>query len=177
MTAALYTLAILGAAVQRFEGREERRAGVPRHFGRSVDDVISVDGGDRNEMELWSADLRSGGARFFDNFPKGRFGIADEVHFIHADDESADAEKRSDREMAFRLFHQPVAGEICGVNQHDDGVDRRAPGDHVPRILEVARTVDDDELSVRGREIPIRDIDRDSLFALRAEPVGEKGEV
>jgi len=41
----------------------------------------------------------------------------------------------------------------------------------------VAGRVGDDELAQRCREVAVRDVDRDALLALGAQPVGEQREV
>jgi len=48
---------------------------------------------------------------------------------------------------------------------------------HVPRVLDVSRAVGDDELPVRRRRVAVRDVDRDALFALGAQAVGDEGQV
>ena len=49
-----------------------------------------------------------------------------------------------------------------------------AAGDHVARVLLVARRVGDDELAPRRREVAVRDVDRDALLALGDEAVGQQ---
>ena len=53
----------------------------------------------------------------------------------------------------------------------------RGAGDHVARVLHVARRVGDDELAARRGEVAVGDVDRDALLALGAEAVGEVGEI
>src|SRR6185503_20625137 len=57
------------------------------------------------------------------------------------------------------------------------GIAARRRADHVARVLLVAGRVGDDELALRGREVAIRDVDRDALLALGLEAVGEECEV
>jgi hypothetical protein len=38
----------------------------------------------------------------------------------------------------------------------------------------MTRRVGEDELAFRGRKVPVRDVDRDALFALGLQAVGEQ---
>src|SRR5699024_4310742 len=66
---------------------------------------------------------------------------------------------------------------FAGVDEDDRKVRRGGAGDHVAGVLDVPGRIGDDELAPRGGEIAIGDVDRDSLFALGAETVGEESEV
>ena len=63
------------------------------------------------------------------------------------------------------------------VDQQDRDVGRRRAGRHVARVLLVAGRVGEDELAPRGREVAVGDVDRDALFALGPQTVGEQREV
>ena len=64
-----------------------------------------------------------------------------------------------------------------GVDEDDRQVRRRAAGDHVARVLEVAGRVGDDELAPGRREVAVGDVDRDPLLALGPQAVGQEGEI
>ena len=66
---------------------------------------------------------------------------------------------------------------MARVDEQDREIGRRCPGRHVARVLLVARRVGEDELAPRRREVAIRDVDGDALFALGPQPVGEQGEI
>ncbi len=66
---------------------------------------------------------------------------------------------------------------VPGVDEHQAQVGGGGAGDHVAGVLHVARGVRDDELAVRGREVAVGHVDRDALLALRAQAVGQQGEV
>jgi hypothetical protein len=55
---------------------------------------------------------------------------------------------------------------LARVDQQHREVGGRGAGDHVARILLVARRVGDDELALLGREEAVGDVDRDALLAL-----------
>src|SRR4029077_16064599 len=53
----------------------------------------------------------------------------------------------------------------------------RRAGGHVAGVLLVAGRVGEDELAARRREVAVGYVDRDALFALRLQAVGEQREV
>ena len=75
--------------------------------------------------------------------------------------------------MAARLLDDPLAR----IDQDHGQVGRRRARDHVARVVDVARRVSDDEAAPLGREVAIRDVDRDALLALGPQAVGQEGEV
>ena len=76
---------------------------------------------------------------------------------------------------ACRLRLRPDA--VPGVDEQDGDVGGRGAGRHVARVLLVAGRIGEDELAARGREVAVRDVDRDPLLALGAQAVGEEREV
>ncbi len=70
-----------------------------------------------------------------------------------------------------------LADALARVDQHDRQVGGRGAGDHVARVLLVARGVGDDELAPRGLEVAVGDVDRDPLLALGAQAVGQQRQV
>ena len=72
-----------------------------------------------------------------------------------------------------RLFQHPAPR----INQQQRRVRGRRACDHVARVLHVTGRVGKDELAPRRGEVAVRDINRDALFALRAQAVGQVGEV
>ena len=85
----------------------------------------------------------------------------------------ADAEQRRDRGVAAGLLDHALAR----VDQHDRHLGGRGAGDHVARVLLVPRRVGEDEAPPRGREVAVRDVDRDALLALGAQAVGQQRQV
>src|SRR5271169_4420416 len=75
--------------------------------------------------------------------------------------------------MATALLDHAVAR----IDEDHRQVRVRGSGDHVARVLGVSRCVGDDELPLRRREVPVGNVYRDALLALRSEAVGEKREV
>jgi hypothetical protein len=79
----------------------------------------------------------------------------------------------SDAGVPLRLSAHAVAG----VNEQDGDISRRGTGGHVARVLLVPGCVGEDELPPCRREIAVGHVDRDPLFALGAEAVGEQREI
>ena len=98
---------------------------------------------------------------------------ADQVHLVDGDDEMRDAEQVGERGVPARLRDDAVAR----VDQQDRELRRRRGRHHVARVLLVPRRVGDDELAQRGGEVAVGDVDRDALFALGDEAVGEERQV
>ena len=97
----------------------------------------------------------------------------DEVHLVDGERELGDPQELRDPRVPPRLD----ADAVARVHQQNRHVGGRGAGGHVARVLLVPRRVGQDELAARGGEIPVRDVDRDPLLALRLEAVGEQREV
>ena len=97
----------------------------------------------------------------------------DQVHLVDGQRELGDPEQLRDSRVPPRLDPHAVAR----VHQQDRHVRRRRAGRHVARVLLVPGRVGEDELPARGREVPVSDVDRDALLALRLEAVGEQREI
>ncbi len=82
-------------------------------------------------------------------------------------------EQRRDVSMSARLLNHALPR----VHEHDGKVRGRSARDHVARVLHVSRRVGDDELAFRRGEVTICHVNRDALFALGAQTVGEIGEI
>jgi hypothetical protein len=66
---------------------------------------------------------------------------------------------------------------LARVDQDDGEIGGRGGGDHVARVLLVARRVGDDVLARAGGEVAVGDVDGDALLALGLQAVGEQREV
>ena len=66
---------------------------------------------------------------------------------------------------------------LAGVDEHQREVGGRGAGDHVARVLHVARGVGHDEGPDRRGEVAVGDVDGDALLALGPQAVGEQREV
>ena len=97
----------------------------------------------------------------------------DEVHLVDGERELGDPEQLRDPRVPPRLH----ADAVARVDEQDRDVGGRGAGGHVARVLLVPRRVGQDELAPRGREVPVRDVDRDALLALGLQAVGEQREV
>ena len=159
--------------VNRLEMTEQRRADIPRSVRRGLDDVVPVERTHRDEFHVLDIEARE---KFFELRPdleEARLAPADEVHLVHGHDEVRDAEKRGDRGVTAALLDHAKAG----IDEHDGEIGQRGARHHVARVLDVARSVRDDELPARRRKVAVGDVDRDALLALGAKTVGEVGEI
>ena len=69
-----------------------------------------------------------------------------EIHFVDGDDDVTDADQVRDERMPPRLRHETVTR----VDENQRQIRRARAGDHVARVLFVARSVGDDELPAFG---------------------------
>jgi hypothetical protein len=162
-----------GAQVHRLEDLEHRAARVPRRVLRAVHDVVAHERADGQKAHLGEAQL--GRERLelrADRLVDLRVEV-DEVHLVDGDHEVRDPQHRRDERVAPRLLQHAQAG----VDEDDGQVRRRRTGGHVPRVLDVAWGVGDDEFARRGREVPVGHVDGDALLALGPEPVRDAREV
>ncbi len=99
--------------------------------------------------------------------------VSDQVHLVHAEEKVGNPEQRGQKGVAPGLLDDALPR----VDQHQRQVGVRVPGDHVAGVLDVTGGVGDDELAGRGGEVPVGDIDRDALFALGSQPIGQQCQV
>ena len=159
--------------VDCFEQIEQGGAVVPVGAWRALDHVVAVQRGERDGANILHAHAPGEAGQFFDDRLVGAAVPIDEVHFVHAEDEVADAEQRGEVGVAAGLFDDAVAG----VDQEQGEVGGGCAGDHVAGVLHVAGGVGEDEFAPGGLEVAVGDIDGDALLALGAEAVGKQGEV
>ena len=134
---------VVARRVHRLEVVEQRRALVPRHVRRAVDDVVAVERRDRDERDV--AQVEPGGelGELLADLLEAVRVVVDEVHLVDADHEVGHAEQRHQQAVAAGLLDDAVAG----VDEHDRQVGGRGAGDRVARVLHVARAVGDDEVA------------------------------
>ena len=101
------------------------------------------------------------------------FGKVYEVHLVDTYDYLFDCEERGYVRMTDGLFHDAMSG----VYQNHGEVCSGGSRNHVPGVLDMARSVRNDEFSFRSSEITIGYVDGDALLTLRSESVGEKREI
>jgi hypothetical protein len=168
---------VVGVAVRgdvdRLEMLEQRRPLVPRRAGRALDDVVAVQGADRDGEDVLDPEVVRERADLRGDRCEAVGRPVHEVHLVDRRDDVADAEERGDVGVAAGLEHDAGAR----VDQHDREVRGRGAGEHVARVALVARRVGEDERPARGGEEPVRDIDGDALLALGAQPVGERRQI
>ena len=66
---------------------------------------------------------------------------------------------------------------MARINQDQREIRRRGARHHIAGVLHMPGAVGDDELAFRGREVAVRNINRDPLLTLGSEPIGEQRQV
>src|SRR5699024_12198729 len=102
-------------------------------------------GRDRDEVRGVESDLTRQSLHFVLDVLDRRLVVVEQVDLVDGDDDVPDAQARDDGEVASGLFGRPVAG----VDEYDDGIGGRGPGDHAPGVLHMAGAVGEDERSTR----------------------------
>ena len=163
-----------GRQLERLEVLEQRRARVPAQPLRALDHVVAVQRAHRQRPDRAEPDLRREAVEVGHDRGRRRSSRpVDEIHLVDREHDVADAEQRRDRGVAARLLDHALAR----VDQHDRHLGGRGARDHVARVLLVPGRVGEDEAPPRGREVAVRDVDRDALLALGAQAVGQQRQV
>ena len=156
-----------------FEMRDQRRAVPPIHRFRFGGDIVSGYGRKRDRRDALDPEFLGKGAVFGLDRVEPFLAEIDKVHLVDRQHHVANAEPVAQETVAARLGQHALAR----IDQDDGGIGSGRAGDHVARILFVARTIGDDELARLGREEAIGDVDRDALFALRRQPIDQQREI
>ena len=156
-----------------FQMLEQGGAGVPRHRAALVGDVVTLQTRDRNRLKLRDAEGCGKVPILREDLVETGFAVVDEVHLVDREHEPADADQVRKIAVAASLRQHALAR----IDQDHGEVRGRGAGDHVARVLLVARGIGDDELATVGGEEAVRDVDRDALFAFGREPVHEQREI
>ena len=163
----------VAAHVHFFEVLKQGTALVPGHVCRCIDHVIPQQRADGNELDVGHFEPGREITKCLGDLVVALFREVGQIHFVHAHHEVLDAQQGSNEAMPVRLLHHAVAG----VDEDDGEVGCGGPGDHVARVLHVARCIGDDELAFGRREIAVRHIDGDALLAFGAQSIGQQTEV
>ncbi len=156
-----------------FEDFEQRRPVVPVQVLAAIHHHVAVQCRHRYEAHVGDAQL-VGERQIIRLDAREGFGrVVREVHLVHRHDDLRNAQQVGQVGMAAGLGEHALAG----VDQDDRQVGGRRGGDHVARVLLVARRVGDDVLACSGGEIAIGDVDGDPLFALGLQAVGQQRQV
>ena len=139
----------------------------------ALDHVVAVQRAQRQRRHRAEPDLRGEAVEVGHDAVEDLLRPVDEVHLVDRQHDVTDTQQPCHRRVPACLLDHAVA---C-VDQHDRHLRRRGAGDHVARVLLVARRVGEDEAPPRGREVAVRDVDRDALLALGAQPVGQQRQV
>src|SRR6266702_3723847 len=162
-----------GVSIRRMLVVQQGWSVVPEHVGRTFDDVVPVQGGDRDERQVANFQFGREGRELLGDALEDLRVVVDQVHLVHGQHEVRYPEQGRQERVPPALLGQPIAR----VNENHREIGSGGPGHHVPGVLNVARCVGDDELAPRGGEVPVGDVDRDPLLPLGPQAVGEQGKV
>ncbi len=165
----------VGIDRHRLEVLDQRRAVVVRRVLAPDRDVVAVQRRDRNLLHVIGrpaqrtcqfVELRTDPAEDFG-------GVVDEVDLVDREYELRHTEQREHRGVLTGLRDDPLAR----IDEQHHELGGRGAGDGVAGVLDVTRGVGEDEAALRGREVPVGDVDGDALFAFGAQTVDEQREV
>ena len=159
--------------LDRLEMLEQRPARVPRHRVGPVDDVVALERRDGNRRCVPHAEPERQIGELASDLVEALLREVDEVHLVDGVHDVRQLEHRRDVRVPACLLDHTLAR----VDEDHRDVCGRRSGDHVARVLHVTRCIGQLEAAARGDEAAIRDVDRDPLLALGAQPVGQQRQV
>ncbi len=159
--------------VYRLKVVEQARTFKPRHVPALCDDVVAVEGADRDEVKIGRLQARGIVGEFRADLVEYLFVVVHQIHLVDSYDDVLNAEQGGDKSMPAGLPQYATAR----VHQDDREIRGRSAGRHVARVLLVPRRVGDDEFPLGRGEITVSDVDGDALFAFGAQAVGEQSQI
>ena len=156
-----------------FEVCEQARPVIPRRTVRPVDDIVTIEGRDRDRGDVVETEAAGRLEHLVRHAVVGLLVEVDQVDLVDHDDDVRHAQQRGDGQVAAGLLLDAMAY----VDQEDDDVGGAGAGDGVAGVLHVAGAVREDERPLGCGEVAVGDIDRDALLALGPQAVGEQREV
>ena len=103
------------------------------------------------------------------NLLKPLFTIIHQIHFINADNKMGNLQQFGNKGVPAGLLGHSIAG----INKYNGRISRRCAGDHIAGILNMSRSVGDDEFALRGGKIAVGHINGNSLLSFGPEAIGE----
>ena len=168
-------------ALQQFQ---QRRADIAAPAGvlvAGVDHVPTLQRRDRHDRRGGQAGVGRKGFQRAADVLVGQRRVAHRVQLVDGKQHRRHPQQLQQQAVAARLRQQLQAGvgpvQLGRVDQHHGGIGLRRGGDHVARVLLVARRVADDELARFGAEVAVGHVDGDALLALRLQPVRQLRQV
>ena len=161
----------VGGNIDAFHMVQEGRTVIPREVFTVRDNIVALERRHRNKVDIGKVQSGNEPVVVLLDLVVDLFGPIDQIHFVDGYHDVLDPEQRADEAVPLGLGNHAVAG----VDQNDRQVTGGCPGSHVAGVLLVAGAVGDNELALVGREIAVRDVDGDSLFAFGFQTVRQKG--
>ena len=112
---------------------------------------------------------------------KSQRRVGHSIKLVHSKNDGVDTQQVHQQRVPASLHQQLGQGrlpvEFGGVHQHNSCVGARCGGDHVAGVLLVTGGVRNDEFAALGRKVTVGHVNRDALFALRRQAIGQQGQV
>src|SRR5712675_2554902 len=151
----------------RLQVFEQRWPFIPKHPRASLNDVVPLERANWHALYVRNTELLCHLQKIPLHIQKHIFPVIDEVHLVHRRQHIAYSQQRSDERVTPCLRQNSFAG----IHKNHRQVRRRRSRGHIARVLLVARSICDDKFPPRGGEVPIGDVDRDTLLSFRAQPI------
>ena len=166
---------------QCFKHLQQRGAFVAAPARVGVHHVPALEGRHRHSgAHVNACGLGKTGQSALDVLP-GQHRVLHRVELVHSEHQRVYAQQMGQQAVAAGLRQQGEVGvlpvELGGIDQHHGGIGAAGGGDHVARVLLVARRVANDELARFGGEVAVGHVDGDALLALGGQAIGQQGQV
>jgi hypothetical protein len=135
--------------------------------------VVAIEGAHRNRDQLGNSERFGQDQEIAPMLIKNLLREPNQIHFVDRCNHRGNAEQGGNARMAARL----VQDAFAGIDQHYRNVRRRGSRGHIARVLLVAWGIGDDEFPFQRGEVPVGHVNRDALFPLGAQSVGELCEI
>ncbi len=135
-----------------------------------LDDVVAQVRRHRDHHVVANSECISSRSEFLCNSKESSLVKVDEIHLVHCKNKMPDVEQCGHCQVPPGLFDNALSR----VDQDDDKLGSRRTGHHVAGVLDMPGCVGEHELALRRGEVAVRNIDRDALFALGPQPVGQQ---
>ena len=152
---------------------QQRGATVPIGAPRALNDIVTLQCGQRDtcyarEIELFS---ESQIVRF--DLREYRRIIVDQIHLVYRQHHMRNTQQRRQKRVAASLSQHALGG----VDQNHRDISCGGSGDHVSRVLLVARSIRNDKLAMIRAEKTVGHVDCNALFALGCKAVYQQRKI
>ena len=151
----------------RFKKFKHRATAVPRSVLAALHHVVTIQRTDRHRHRIRNTNARTEVNKLTFDGAESLLAPSNNVHLVDRRHHMANTKQAGNERMPARLCGHAFAR----INQADGQLAMTCASCHVARVLLMAGAVGNDETTTRGSEVSPRNINRDSLFALRLQAV------